>query len=414
MAFTDSARLKVDVMFHGIRYTDAMGRAATHAYPNFYPYRFEPDEANSTGQNKVAIPYLLKTVDGTLIRVQGNRKSHWSIEGDANTGFRLISDEADQDGVPIDFEGRPDWLSGETTDNYPMAQSGVSLHGDMAVVNVAPGCEYFLSKHDGVSMRCTFCAYGAPDQRTAHLGQVAGQVAVPEQTLSRMQETLQTAIAAGDIRHIYLVGGSLPDGGAEAERFLQVARAVRAVNTDRIPVTLGSGALPDHNLQQFFDEKLVENVCFNLEIWSEALFSKVCPGKNRFVGYDRWIESLERAVGLWGRGRVYTAMVAGIELEPEYGLSWEQAADLAIEGAEDLCARGIIPIYSLFWPVGQQHHPDYMHPLRNYFEKLNSACHEIRQRHDLQIWEGFMCHRCAYMQLECDIDRDPRSGNGHS
>ncbi|MCB1852880.1 MAG: hypothetical protein KDI83_19260, partial [Gammaproteobacteria bacterium] len=163
-------------------------------------------------------------------------------------------------------------------------------------------------------------------------------------------------------------------------------------------------------LQRLFDEQLVDAVCFNLEVWSEPLFSKVCPGKQKFVGYHRWIESLERAVELWGEGRVYSAMVAGVELEPEFGMSWQEAADLAIQGAEDLCARGIIPIYSLYWPIGGRDHPDYFDRLLAYFEKLNLAYLALRRRYALQIWEGFMCHRCAYMQLECDLDRSPAGG----
>ena len=56
----------------------------------------------------------------------------------------------------------------------------VSLHGDMAVINVAPGCEFFLQKDDeGYSMRCVFCSYGAPDERTRYLGQEAGVTALP-------------------------------------------------------------------------------------------------------------------------------------------------------------------------------------------------------------------------------------------
>ena len=103
--------------------------------------------------------------------------------------------------------------------------------------------------------------------------------------------------------------------------------------------------------------------------------------------------------------RAKTAMVAGIELEPEYEMSWQQAADTAIQGAEDLCSRGIIPIYSLYWPVGGRDHKDYMSRLRSFFENLNIAYADIRRNYDLTIWEGFMCHKCAYMQLECDVDR---------
>ena len=108
---------------------------------------------------------------------------------------------------------------------------------------------------------------------------------------------------------------------------------------------------------------------------------------------------------LWGRGNVYSAMVAGIELEPEHGLEWEEAARIALQGAEDLCSRGIIPIYSLVWPVGGRTRSDFHARLRSYFETLNSGYQEIRKRHGLTVSEGFMCHRCAYMQLECDLDR---------
>ena len=403
----ESARLKTDVMFHGIRYSDALGRAAEHSYPNYYPYRFQPGEPNPTGESKVNIPYLLTTPDGTLMRVQGNAKSTWRVEGDRDAGYRLVGDEPAASPISVRFEPLPRWMTRATEDGFPLARAGVSLHGDMAVVNVAPGCEFFLHKHNGAPMRCAFCSYGAPDERTAHLGQVAGQVLVPDVTLSRMQQALKSAIEETEIRHIYLVGGSLTDGRQEAERFLQVARAVQAVNEQRIPVSLGSSALPEECLLEFKEEALVDNVCFNLEVWSEDLFAKICPGKQRFIGYRHWIESLEAAVALWGRERVYSAMVAGIELEPEHEIGWEEAAELAVEGAEELCRRGIIPIYSLYWPVGGRNHPDYMKRLRSFFETLNLEYSEIRRRHDLKIWEGFMCHRCAYMQLECDLDRSP-------
>ncbi len=404
-ALTASAEFKLDLMFEGIRYSEALGRAAGHSFPNYYPYRFEPGEHDPTGKGKAAIPYLLTTDDGTLIRIKGNGKSRWSVTGSRETGYRLVNGEDTDGGMGIRFEPLPGWMQQQTSDDFPMAQAGVSLHGDMAVINVAPGCEFFLEKKDGVSMRCSFCAYGAPDQRTAHLGQVAGKTSLPGQTYARMQETLRAALNETDIRHIYLVGGSMTDWREEGLRFIEIARALQETNRGRIPVACGSGALPPDVLEQLHVEKLVDNVCFNLEVWSEPLFEKVCPGKNNFVGYARWIESLENAVKLWGRGRVYSAMVAGIELEPEYEMSWQDAADLALQGAEDLCSRGIIPIYSLYWPVGGRDHPDYLSRLRSYFERLALGYRAIREKYDLHIWDGFMCHHCAYMQLECDIDR---------
>lgn len=399
-----SAALKTEIMFEGIRYTSALADAANHSLPNYYPYRFKKGELDPTGTGKAQIPYLMVADDDTLIRVMGNGDSEWSVRGSRETGYYLQHDH-NNESKPISFEAKLSWLSAKTSDGFPMSRAGVSTHGDMLIINVAPGCEYFLKKSNGKSMRCTFCSYGAPDERTAHLGQVAGQVGINDITLKRMQEAMTAVLSETEIRHIYLVGGSLTDPKLEGERFLQLARAVKANNPNSIPVCLGSGALPQKTMQEFYDEQLVDAVCFNLEVWSEELFSQVCPGKNRYVGYDGWIKSLEFAVQLWGTGRVYTAMVAGVELEPEHGMAWKDAAELAIEGSADLCSRGIIPVYSLYWPTGGKERSDYQSRLRSFFEQLACEYRDIRQRHDLQVWEGFMCHRCAYMQLECDVDR---------
>ena len=405
ITITGTKALKIQVMCEGIRYTPALGLAAQHSMPNFYPYRFKQGEHDPTGRGTAAIPYLINTADGTEIRILGDGDSPWHVEGDHGQGYQLIDDRNGRS-VAIEFEPLRHWLTQKTADGMPFAQAGVTTHGDMLVINVAPGCEYFLHKQDGLSMRCGFCAYGAPDERTKHLGQVTGQVGVPPTTLERMREALLAVIDQTEIRHIYLVGGSLTDARKEGERFLQIARFVKQVNTRGIPVALGCGAIPDDLIAQFHAEQLVQYACFNLEMWSEALFAKICPGKARYVGYRRWIEALETAVRHFGRGNVYSAMVAGIELEPEHGLEWEQAASLALEGAEDLCRRGIIPIYSLVWPSGGRQRPDYHARIRSYFETLSVGYHAIRQRHGLAVSEGFMCHRCAYMQLECDLDRD--------
>jgi hypothetical protein len=391
-------------MFTGVRYSPSLGAAAEHAFPNYYPYRFRPGEANPTGKDRVTIPYLMTLEDGTLIRVKGSADSPWVVAGDQTSGYRLGHDDGRT--FPIDFEPLPNWMRAETSDGFPMAQAGVSLHGDMAVINIAPGCEYFLArKEDGDSMRCTFCAYGAPNERVKHYDQRIGEAALAPIAVGRMQETLAAALKETEIRHIYLVGGSMTDWSKEGDRFIELARAVQSVNGHRIPVACGSGALPADRLATLHAEGNVDHVCFNLEIWSEALFAKICPGKQRFVGYERWFEALERAVSLWGAGRVYTAMVAGIELEPEHGMQWEQAADLALRGADDLCSRGILPVYSLYWPTGGRDHPDYLSRLRAYFERLNLGYRDMRRDRDMSIADGFMCHRCAYMQLECDLDR---------
>jgi hypothetical protein len=401
-----SARLKLDLLFDGLRYSDVLGRAAEHAFPNYYPYRFQPGEPDPTGRGHARIPYLLRTADGTRVRIKGNGASPWFVDGDGANGYRLRRD--DGTALPITFEPLPTWMTKTTADGTPMTQTGLELLGDMAVINIAPGCQYFLvDKEEGRSFRCAFCTYGAPDARVRNLGQPMDAAPLPPVAYRRMQETLEAALAEGGIGNIYIVAGSLTDWREEGERYIAMARAVQEVVGRRIPVSCGSGAIPEPQQRRLRDEDLVQNACFNLEVWSEGLFAKVCPGKHRFVGYRRWVGALETAAGVWGRGHVYTAMVAGIELEPEHGMGWQDAAALALEGAEALCRRGIIPVYSLYWPVGGRDHPHYFDNLKAYFETLNLGYWHIRRRLGLTIWDGFMTHRSAYMQLECDLDRAP-------
>jgi len=391
-------------MFDGIRYTDALGLAADGAFPNWYPYRFAPGEPDPTGRGQAQIPYLIGTPDGTTARIKGSGASPWHVAGNRAAGFTLNDDRGGEP-IAVEFAPLPHWMRRTTSDGVSMAQTGISLHCDMAVINLAPGCQYFEKDETGTSARCTFCTYGAPDARMTALGQHLTRVEIPEITYRRMRETLAAALDEGGIRHIYLVGGSMFDWRAEGERYLELARRVQETVQGRVPVSCGSGALPDDILARLHREGTVQQVCFNLEVWSKALFAAVCPGKERHVGYERWIASLERAVSLWGRGRVYSAMVAGIELAPEHAMPWRDAADLAIAGAEDLCARGVLPIYSLYWPFGGKDHPEGMADLKAYFTRLALGYRAARERYGLAISDDFMCHRCAYMQIECDIDR---------
>jgi hypothetical protein len=399
-----TAQLKLDLMFDGVRYTDALRRAAEHSFPNYFPHRFAPGEPDPTGTGKADIPYMVVTPDGMHCRIKTSPGSPWSIAGSRADGYALRHDDG-RPALAVDFEPAQPWLARETQDGVPGYQAGVTLHGDMVVVNLAPGCEYFLApKQDSVSMRCTFCTYGSPDVRLKHLNQVMGQTAIPEETYRRMQEVLGRVLAETSVATIYLVGGSLTDPHEEGVRFIELARRVQAANGRRVPVTCGSGALPWESLGLLHADGLVDAICFNLEVWSEQLFARVCPGKNRYVGYASWIRSLEHAVSLWGRERVYTAMVAGVELGPDVGLAPERALDVALQGAEDLCGRGIMPIYSPYWPPSHHDLPERMRGLRTFFEGLQLGYHAIRRRHGLRFWEGFVTRRSSYMQLECDVD----------
>ena len=92
-ALEASPALKTELMLEGVRYTDALGEAAVHALPNYYPYRFQKGEPDPTGKGKATIPYLMKTADETMMRIMGNGSSPWSVAGSQADGYLLRHDD---------------------------------------------------------------------------------------------------------------------------------------------------------------------------------------------------------------------------------------------------------------------------------------------------------------------------------
>ena len=78
----------------------------------------------------------------------------------------------------------------------------------------------------------------------------------------------------------------------------------------------------------------------NLEVWGAEQFGRLCPGKQAHVGYDEWLRRTADAVGVLGRGNVYTQLVGGAELAGEDAVP---SVDDALARIEELDALGCQP-----------------------------------------------------------------------
>lgn len=390
---------KAELMFTGLRFTEALARAVEEgALPNFYPYkRRRPDDKIDT----IPVPYLFDLGGKAVGRIRVDDRAAMEVERDGAGKYWLRRNEVDgQPLTEVTFVRKPAWQSYRTPDGLDPFQAGAEQMGDMIVVNLAPGCEYF-----SVSKKCSFCAYGRFDRRSLTLGQKQGQVPLDEVALRRLEGVMRAAAESPSVRHVYITGGSLLDPADEVARFVPVIEAVRRGVGDRLRVTAGSGAVDPEGSRRYKDAG-ADSACYNLETWDAATFEACCPGKAAHVGRDRWIAGLLGAVEVFGRGNVGSAMVAGLELVPPGpSMTHDQFLASVLEGATFLLDAGIVPLYSPLWPVEGTSYgiKDGIPPAL--YVQLEHELYKLRAARRFPVPGWLICPDCSYMLLEVDFDR---------
>lgn len=400
---------KAELMFGGLRYTEALTRAVEDgAAPNFYPYR----KKNASGlAQSVPVPYLfdlggkavarIRVDDNAKLEVRrddGGRYSLWVPDDGVDGGMRELLD--------VTFVRKHGWSGFRTADGLDAFGAGAEQLGDMIVVNVAPGCEYFTARGPaGHSQKCSFCAYGRFDKRSNVLGQKQGEIVLDELIPRRIEAVMRAAAADPNAGHVYITGGSVLDPVQEVERFLPVVEAVRRGVGDRLRVTIGSGAVDAPGSKQFRDAG-ADSACYNLEVWDADTFAACCPGKSAHVGRQRWIDGLLGAVEAFGHGNVGSAHVAGLELlPPGPGMSHDAFLASVLEGAAFMLDHGIHAVHSPLWPIDGTAYGvvDGIPP--HLYVQLEHELYKQRAARRFPVPGWLICPSCSFMLLEVDFDQ---------
>lgn len=227
---------------------------------------------------------------------------------------------------PVEFERRPGYYSRLTSTGVPMPLIGPHRLERQVLVEYNAYCHLFSQK-----AACLFCGIIAerpllPCRYGTHFAASPDDVA----------EVVEAAYKEGIATEMQITGGVLPDR-AEVPYILEVGRAIqKRLGVGVIP---GSQAVlvPPFSLNEVDALKQAgwEGVAFNLEVWDERLWPGIVPGKAALMPRERWLEALEYAVQVFGKGQVASVLVAGLEPKGSF-----------LAGAEWLAQRGIygVPI----------------------------------------------------------------------
>lgn len=374
--------IKADVLREGLRDTPDLRRVGRWALSSASIVFNAPEEGEGDGAKDgsrlPAVPhqFSLKAEDVT-IDIFLNPQSPYEIREEEEGRYFLC-----RGGEPLEevsFLPRPAYFSRATRDGTPLGT--LALQRGPSCITVCPFnyCEY-----TGRGEPCLYCCvYPSWDNARKQFG---------ARTAPRL-ETLAEAVAAAHqeigIRELKLSGGALTDTHKEAEIYLRAVRALLEATGPLEEVTLVTQAFAEDDQKRLRDVG-VTNVMQDLEVWDAKLWESVIPGKARAVGREEWLRRLVRAVEIFGRGRVATNFVAGIELAAPNGFRTpEEAIESHREAFRWLLEQDILPVFT-FWSVlpGSRFSRQDVPPT-DYFLRLGEALHHLMLEYDVYPQVGF-------------------------
>ena len=215
------------------------------------------------------------------------------------------------------------------------------------------------------------------------------------ETLSAIWKEQQT------IGYLAFSGGSLLNRTKEADAFLKYMEAVRETGLP-LPATVAAIQALDKPDSKRLREAGFDYACYSMEVWDEAAWRAVLPGKSRSVGRAGWMRCLSDAVEVFGVGHVLCNFVAGVETAiPGLYSSPEAAADATLEGMRWCYDHGIYPKYAV-WIVsgGAAFSSREPAPLVYYARLLKG-----RQQLFAEFWMAIPATDCPYcLTQSCEAD----------
>lgn len=396
-----SAIVKADVFREGVAWGPELNQIGQWALPHTHMiFDWDHDHRGAredAAEGWVLIPSVFQLGDGTVAILKLDPDSPYRIrimEGDAR--YQLV-----RDGEPVEeiyFEPRPQWYTRRTSDGTLMCKvASNSGRNCILAITLLSYCQYFRSQE-----QCVFCCIVPSTQRAGELGIQR----VTRADVERVLEVYRAATAEHPVAHLNITGGGLVDVRREARLYAEFLEGLLGgMGDSEIPVHVITQALEEDDQRRLKDVGCGRiTVCHPLEAWDERLFPIIAPGKARYIGYRKWIESVIRLGELFGEDAT-TTVVAGCETVPGKGFgSITEAVRSMTEYMTFFLEHGVTPRFTFWTPAPGSPWADAPAPPTEYFLEISQIQHELLLRYRRRLPRS-TCYKCRVVSLESDLMR---------
>jgi hypothetical protein len=263
--------------------------------------------------------------------------------------------------APVRLAPRPAWYDRTTSTGKPMTRVG-TLQGTYLGIYPARVCDYWREKPE--RSNCRFCSVGLN----------LGADDAPEKSVREVMEVVHAAIDESRITYV-----DFNTGHYAGDTYLDILEPYLKAVKEETGLLVGVQTPPHHDLTRYDDLRRmgVNRASFCFEIFDQATFQSICPGKNREYGLARYLAAVKYCAALGAKGDPLEPWVSNGEIIA--GLETPASSMRAIDW---ITSVGAIPTVCVFRPLQGTDMEDAPPPkaedLVPVFRRLYESCMERR------------------------------------
>ena len=390
--FTDipvEAIVKQDILRLGLSFDAETLKNQDYKQKDYFIFSFDlVPLSEQNDETRFRIPEEIRISGGyfsllpTIISVRVNPSSPYRIT--AHEGDIHIMLENTSLGT-VEFPPIPAFYSHKTKDGKsPGEIAPVIEWGYLIYLTIFRNCQYF-----GKDEECAFCDINHNYRQQKR----AGRPYTGVKSIDEILEVLTWIDREDSTAKAYTItGGSVVTNlkhKNEADFYTEYAERIEEKFPGRWLGKIVTQAWEKKDLERIHKAG-IKIYHPNYEVWDRDLFTKLCPGKERFIGRDTWIKRIIDAVDVFGPSHVIPNFVGGVELSKPHGFkSVKEAIQSTSEGLDFFMSHGVVPRFTAWCPepyttLGVQEGPPLL-----YFCELLRSWKAIFEKYKLPVPPGY-------------------------
>lgn len=356
--------LKADLLVEGVRADAGALEGVGEVYKEQNHGLFGWDFEDHVG-TKLPDDFILP--GGTVVQFRKNGRSPFEVRKNGS-GLTLLRGEEEL--CRVDWLPRPAFYDEKTGASNRMVRIGQIGGEDCLFFCYQNHCSYFSRKR-----QCLFCNLVSTSETYSSV--------LRKKEVGEIGEVAAAAFSEGTARHVLLTGGCF---GHQREIDL-VGSIISSISArtglDRVPGTiLPSPAVGKEDVLAYHDSG-IQAIGFSMEIWDEAMYRAICPGKAGDVSHDEFIRGIRFAVEVFGEGNVYGVFVLGLESRSTF-----------LDGVREITQLGANVVPFVWSPTPGSALEGHRAPYGEWYVETMFEAAEIISAADIPSGTENHCHRC--------------------